>query len=578
MGRERSAGKIRLNDMEQLAHSRMRYADLYDFSLVGYLSLDERKQIEEINLTGGKLLGENPHRLLGRSFLDFIAEEDTQKLLDHLEHCRGSRQKRSLEVRLIPQNSEETYAELYTIATRDVDRRTFQFRVAILNITERKRAEEAVHRSQLDLEKRIEERTSELKASHNLLQSVIDAQVFLNEASAVLSGSLDFETTLNSLVHITVPHLADCCVVDMLQKKHLQRVAVAHVNPEKEKILWDLADHSAEGGASLARAKVIRTGRPELHTEITDKLLHRIARGAERLSLIRTLDFKSYMCVPLIVRGQTIGAISFMLDRPERRYDTVDLALAEDLAYRAAIAVDNATLYSQQQEANRLKDEFLAMVSHELRTPLTPVLGSLFKLRRLRPGDKELHAVLDVIERNARIEARMVEDLLDISRITTGRLELQKRAADLRTLITTAIEKVRPAAAALGIQIESSLDRLERNVWCDPERIQQVVWNLLSNAIKFTSGEGKIEVRLWESENRALIQVKDSGSGIRREFLPHIFEQFRQCDDFATRSHSGLGLGLSIVRYIVAGHGGSVWAESAGEGKGATFVVELPYL
>ena len=283
------------------------------------------------------------------------------------------------------------------------------------------------------------------------------------------------------------------------------------------------------------------------------------------------------MCAPLIVRGQTIGAIGLKLERTDRRYNLFDLALAEDLADRAAIALDNATLYSKELEANRLKDEFLATVSHELRTPLTPILGAIYRLRTTGPEDEEFQRNLDLIERNAKGQARIVEDLLDISRITTGKLEFNRQPADLLSLVRGAVEVFRGATEALGIRLETSLEDPGQLVWCDQDRIQQVIWNLLSNAIKFTSHDGTIAVRLERRRKGARITIQDTGVGITPDFLPHVFEKFRQGDDFTTRVHGGLGLGLSVVRYVVERHGGTVRAESAGQGHGATFIVDLPF-
>jgi signal transduction histidine kinase len=285
----------------------------------------------------------------------------------------------------------------------------------------------------------------------------------------------------------------------------------------------------------------------------------------------------SMMCVPIIVRGKTIGAITLLLERPDRRYNPFDLALAEDLADRAAIALDNATLYMKEMEANRLKDEFLAIVSHELRTPLTPILGAIYKLRATRPDDADLQTSLDMIERNAKAQARIVEELLEVSRITTGKLDFNREPTDLLSIIQTAIDVVRPSTESLGIRLQTCLDQPERLIWCDRDRMQQVIWKLLSNAIKFTQQGGTIEVKLENTPGWAHICISDTGIGINGDFLPHVFEPFRQASKFSTRMQGGLGVGLSIVRYIVERHGGRVRAESLGAGRGATFIVDLPY-
>ena len=527
---------------QQLAHSRTRYADLYDFSPIGYASLDENGFIEEINIIGGKLLGDNPHKLIGRPFSEFIATDEIQSFRDHLHRCRWSRKKRSIELQLVSQQSPPIDIQLFTMATQDADRHTLQFRTAMIDITIRKHAEAAVLETQKKLEQIVLERTAELTSERRQRE---DAQRFLYEASSVLAMSLDYEITLWALARAGIPHLADGCVVDMVQEDgSLKRVATAHVNSEKEEILQN-------GDYITLAAEVIRSGQPELR----DKMIS----------------------VPLVIRGNTIGAIRLILERSDRNYNPFDLALAEDLADRAAIALDNATLYTKELEANRLKDEFLATVSHELRTPLTPILGAIYKLRASRTSDEDLQATLDIIERNTRAQARIVEELLDISRITTGKLNFNRQPVDLLPIIQRAIEVVRPSTEALGIHLQTSLEPFDRLIWCDRDRIQQVIWNLLSNAIKFTRQGGLIEVRLDSSSDWAHIRISDTGVGISPEFLPHVFDQFRQAGNFVTRMQGGLGAGLAIVRYIVERHGGTVRAESRGEGQGATFVVDLPY-
>jgi signal transduction histidine kinase len=401
---------------------------------------------------------------------------------------------------------------------------------------------------------------------------------FLHEASAVLSASLDYDTTLCSIARIAVPRVADCCAVDLVQDDAvLHRVAVAHRSHEKENLVWIMDRYNVNPPGVFGRSKVLRTGRSELYAHVTDDLLRAIAENSEHLRGMRQLNFKSFMCVPLKARGRVLGTLSFMRDSDGAPYGPPDLALAEDLASRAAMAVDNAMLYLREQEANRLKDEFLATVSHELRTPLTPIFGALYLLRSMTGTDKKAQAALDVIDRNAKLQASIVEDLLDISKMSGGRLELDRTRVDLLPIIDSALDLVRPAAEALGIHLDVALETPTRQIYCDAARIQQVITNLLSNAIKFTNAGGRIEVR---TENRSAgirIVISDTGRGITRQFLPHVFERFRQAETFSTRREGGLGLGLSIVRYIVEQHGGAVWAQSEGEGQGATFIVDLPF-
>jgi PAS domain S-box-containing protein len=230
----------------------------------------------------------------------------------------------------------------------------------------------------------------------------------------------------------------------------------------------------------------------------------------------------------------------------------------------------------EAEEANRAKDEFLAVISHELRTPLTPILTWSRLLRSGKLDNAATERALEAIDRSTRSQAQLIEDLLDVSRITSGKLRLDVRPIELPPVVEAAVESVRPGAEAKGIRFEIVLDRNAGVVSGDPERLQQVVWNLLSNAVKFTPRGGRIQVRLQRVDSHVEIAVSDTGQGINPQFLPHVFERFRQADSSSTRAHGGLGLGLAIVRHLVELHGGRVRAESPGEGKGATFVVELP--
>ncbi|MBD2102679.1 PAS domain S-box protein [Leptolyngbya sp. FACHB-261] len=237
-------------------------------------------------------------------------------------------------------------------------------------------------------------------------------------------------------------------------------------------------------------------------------------------------------------------------------------------------------LLRQQAEelsrANRLKDEFLATVSHELRTPLNAMLGWATMLRSKQLDQDTMNRALETIERNARAQNQLINDLLDVSRIITGKLRLDVRPVVLVTVLETAIDSIRPAAKAKNIRIQSLLDPAAGPISGDPDRLQQVFWNLLSNAVKFTPKGGRVQVRLERINSHVEVTVSDTGQGITPEFLPYVFERLQQADSTTTRVHSGLGLGLAIVRHLVELHGGSVQAASAGEGKGATFMVNLP--
>jgi PAS domain S-box-containing protein len=276
-------------------------------------------------------------------------------------------------------------------------------------------------------------------------------------------------------------------------------------------------------------------------------------------------------------KGTNMGLIQ-LSDKYEGEFTAADEAILIQMAQIASSAIENAHLYEESQQANRVKDEFLAVLSHELRSPLNPILGwaRLIQTREFEPA--ELKKAVATIERNAKLQIQLIEDLLDVSRILQGKLNLNMTAVNLVTIIEAAMETVHLAAEAKGIQIQTMLDASVGKVLGDSGRLQQVIWNLLSNAIKFTPEGGAVNIHLESVDTQAQITVSDTGKGISPEFLPHVFEYFRQADSTTTRRFGGLGLGLAIVRHLVELHGGTVWAESLGEGQGATFTVQLPVI
>ena len=309
------------------------------------------------------------------------------------------------------------------------------------------------------------------------------------------------------------------------------------------------------------------------------------------------LPVTSYLAVPVVSRlGEVLGGLFF--GHPEPGIFTErDEIVVSGLASQAAIAMDNARLYEaskraradaelvaaqnerlyrQAEESSRLKEEFLATISHELRTPLSAILGWARMLRMGQLSPENSAKALDTIERNARAQAQLVDDLLDVSRIITGKLRMDVRPSDPNSFIDAAVEAVKPAADAKGVRMHKVVDTGAISIPGDPVRLQQVVWNLLSNAIKFTPRGGRVQICSQRVNSHLEIVVSDTGQGISSDFLPHVFDRFRQADQKTSRQHGGMGLGLAIVRHLVEMHGGSVRANSEGEGKGATFTVMLP--
>jgi signal transduction histidine kinase/CheY-like chemotaxis protein len=292
--------------------------------------------------------------------------------------------------------------------------------------------------------------------------------------------------------------------------------------------------------------------------------------------------YQAWISIPLMLEGRAVGGLSLAFAQ-ERTFRQSDRAFILALAQQCAQALERARLYEAEQfareaaeAANRIKDEFLAVLSHELRSPLNPILGWTRLLRSQSFDAAATDRALATIERNAKLQTQLIEDLLDISRILRGKLHLDANSVDLSGVIESAIETVRLAAEAKSIGIQTRFDPTVGRVMGDAGRLQQVVWNLLSNAVKFTPVAGRVEVRLDSVGTQVQLRVSDTGKGIDPEFLPYVFDTFRQADYTTTRTFGGLGLGLAIARHLVELHGGTIHAASPGENQGATFVVQLP--
>ena len=403
---------------------------------------------------------------------------------------------------------------------------------------------------------------------------------FLARAGALLSSTLDVSATLSQVAALAVPHVADWCAVHLARPDGtIEPLVVAHVNPGKIKWAESLReqypeDYSGESGVG----RVIRTGEPQMIAEITDEMLVAGAQDAEHLRILRDMDMRSAIIAPMIARGRTVGAITFIATAEScRTFGDEDMALAQQLASRAASATDNARLYEEAQEANRLKDEFFATLSHELRTPINAVLGWAQLLTDGVLAEAGQGRAVQAISRNARAQAQLLTDILEMSRIVSGKLELALEDVDVPALALDLIESLRPTFDAKRLDIREAFEP-GLHVRADRARLQQVLFNLLSNAAKFTPSGGWIELSARADGDEAVIQVRDNGAGIAPDFMPYVFERFRQADGSATREHGGLGIGLAVARHIVDLHGGTIEVESDGPGTGATFTVRLARL
>jgi PAS domain S-box-containing protein len=411
-------------------------------------------------------------------------------------------------------------------------------------------------------------------------------RTFLAEAAQVLTESLDYERTLARLAQLAVPRIADWFVIDFVANDGAgpRPVAIAHPDPSKVSLVEYLhRRYPPDADALVGLPAVLRSGRAALYARIDDEFLNEAGLDHEYATLLRGLGLRSAMIVPLIVRGNVLGALTFAVAESGRSYSEEDLPFAEELAQRCANAIDNARAYGAEQQArraadvaNRAKDEFLAVVSHELRTPLNAIVGWAKMLTSGGLDEKRKSNALETIERNAVAMAQLVEDLLDMSRVISGKLRIDVQQVDVVRVVEAALESIRPAALAKGVELAPVLDQGVPAITGDPTRLQQIVWNLLSNAVKFSARGGRVDLVLRRVGSSLEICVADNGQGIARDFLPKVFEAFRQEDASPSRARGGLGLGLAISKQLAELHGGRIVASSEGEGRGATFTVTLP--
>jgi PAS domain S-box-containing protein len=329
---------------------------------------------------------------------------------------------------------------------------------------------------------------------------------------------------------------------------------------------------------------------PELQSQETE-IVARIRRGErfDHFDTIRLTKDGRRLHVSLTIspikdtHGNVVGASKIARDITDRKLAEEALREAQKIAQEASTAKQRLleserAARSEIEKASHMKDEFLATLSHELRTPLNAVLGWANALRLGRPGPEELREGLEAIERNARAQAQMIDELLDMSRIISGKVRLDVQRLDLPAIVAASIDAVRASASTKGVRLQIVIDPLNAPVSGDPNRLQQVFWNLLNNAVKFTPKQGRVQVLLQRVDSHVEVSIIDTGEGISSDLLPYIFDRFKQADASTTRHHGGLGLGLAIVKQLVELHGGSVRAESAGLGKGATFIVSFPLL
>ena len=583
---------------EAFEESERRYRALVEHSLGLICTHDLDGRLLSINPAAARSLGYEPEHGIGLNLATFLAPEYRHLFTHYLQRIRDRGQDEGL-MRVIARNGSGR-AWMYRNVLYQEPGGTSYVLGHALDITERvvaertlRENEQALRGARAELERRVKERTIALEEANDHLRVEIaerkhaeehreralidqrDTLAFLAAVSEALAPIVKLEELVDVVLRLPVPFAADWTMVhEQTEHGRVRSKAGLDLVADRAPLLTALAEvTSASLPADCLITHALTTGQVVIVSNSTGDLATRVA-GATAAPLLRRLEIGSVAIMPLVAYGQlkfalVLGATS------ASRFDGAGTIIIDDLARRIRLALDRIQLYREAQEANRLKDEFLSTLSHELRTPLNVVFGwaRILRMRQLDPSTA--HAV-EVIERNAETQIRLIEDVLDVSRIITGKMALAMEPLNVRDVLRATIDAVRPATQAKGVRLDAHLDHDDAVVCADAHRLQQVFGNLLSNAVKFTRVDDVITVTLQSADGWGEIQVADTGVGIRRDVLPFVFDRFRQADSSTTRSHGGLGLGLAIVRQIVELHGGTVAADSPGEGCGATFTIRLP--
>jgi signal transduction histidine kinase/DNA-binding response OmpR family regulator len=412
-------------------------------------------------------------------------------------------------------------------------------------------------------------------------ESARERWAFLAEASNTLGGSLKLEETFQNLARVVVPRMADGCIVDRVEPDgQLSLMAVAHSDSRFENTLRELRQSYPLQIGSTPVLRAVAEGKTTVCRSVEAGDIERLASREGEAEAWRKLNLTAYMLVPITTRDGVFGTIC-LVSTSLRSFDEMDCSMAEEIAQRASLALENAILYHSAQQAqeaaeraSEAKDQFLAMLSHELRTPLSPVLAATSDIDADESVPEPFRELSRMIRRNVEIEARLIDDLLDLTRISKGKLELKSELLDLHDLLTDTLEICNGETADKNITMAADLGARHHCLEADSARLQQVFWNLLKNAIKFSKPGGKVTIATTNPEDRLIrVEIRDTGAGIEKEALPRIFGAFEQG---AGHRAGGLGLGLAISRALVELHHGTISALSEGPKSGATFVVELP--
>lgn len=502
----------------------------------GYYEMDAQFRYRRVNPAGARLAQKTGEEMLGRHVLDIFPDVATSDVHRAVVRVMETRRAEEVETYYAPLrmwgiNSIYPFADGVAILSRDI--------------------------------------TAQKVLEQNL--------AFLADASKILSSSLVYKRTLRNVARLAVPRIADWCVVDMLTgPATVEQLVVAHVDPKKVRWAKELRKRDP---VDLTRPNglpnVLRTGRSEFYPIITDEMLVAGAKDARTLELARGLGLSSAMIVPLVGHGEVIGAITFVAAESGRHYTEADLSMAEELASRAALAIENSRLYGDSQKAVALRDDFISVASHELRTPVTSLKVYTEVLQRQvdKRGDEATSRALGKM--NAQIDklSALISDLLDVSKIESGKLALRPEHVDLGELVVEVVETIQATAVKHRIEVEGEAPK---PVWADRDRIGQVLNNLLTNAIKYSPQANQVLVRVGGRARGAFVEVEDFGIGMDEEHLNRIFDRFYRVSSPDEKTFPGLGIGLYVSNEIVRRHGGKMKVEST-KGHGSIFRFTVPY-
>ena len=527
------------------------------------VSIDDQYRISIFNPAAERIFGYRSDEVVGQP-LDLLLPESARGVHHaHLERFRdspaGTRDMASRGRIWGRRKTGELFPADASISKLTVGPTTY-FTAILRDVTHERRAER--------------EREALLAREHaarTVAESAEQRTAFLANASEILHSSLAVEETFDALLQLIVPRLAICCAVDVLEASgRVRRAHVVHGDPAMQAIADRIGAYPQRQTRYLTRHTIVE-GEAELVEHVTDDFLRSIAEDEMHLSMLRALALSSLITVPLRAHGRVLGALVLARGAGATPYTAADLALAQELALRAASALDNARLYDQARRAVRARDDVLGVVSHDLRNPLSVIDMCVAALLGGGAPDREM---LATIQRSTHWAQRLIQDLLDVSAIEAGGLSLRQRPEDPAILVTRAVLLHEELAAEREISLVAEVpDGLPR-IDVDADRVVQALGNLIGNALKFTPNGGMVRVGAADEGDRVRLFVSDSGSGVTSEHAPHVFDRF-----WTTRGSArarGSGMGLAIVRGIVDAHGGRVWLEPPQPGSGATFSLTLP--